>query len=68
MPNDDIRHLDPDRADVRPELLAHERERVVLRAPDGQALDGTLVVVPGVWGHARRIASGDWPPPGPSDD
>jgi hypothetical protein len=66
--HDDIRRLDPDRADVPPELLEREGERVVLCTPDGQELDGTLAVVAGVWGHARRIAAGDWPPPGPSGD
>jgi hypothetical protein len=64
--DDDIRRLDPDRADVPPELLEHDGERVTLRTPDGQALDGVLVVVPGVWGDARRLAAGDWPPPGPA--
>jgi hypothetical protein len=62
---DDIRRLDPDRADVPPELVEAEGRRVTLRTPAGELLEGTLVVVPGTWGHARRIAGDDWPPPGP---
>jgi hypothetical protein len=60
---DDVRHLDPDRADVPPEVLAREGERVTLWV-DGEPLEGTLVVVPGTWGHARRLEEG--PPPGPT--
>ena len=66
--DDDLRRRDPDRFDVPVELLEHEGERVTLRGPDGEELDGTLVVVAGTWGHARRSSGEDWPPPGPSDD
>lgn len=68
MLDDDDLPRDPDLDDVPPELLEHAGDRVVLRGPDGEELDGTLTVVAGVWGHARRSSGDDWPPPGPSDD
>jgi len=61
--DDDIRHLDPDRDDVPDELLEHDGERVLLWTDDGP-VDGTLVIAPQTWAHARRLEDG--PPPGPS--
>lgn len=45
-------------------LFAHDGQRVVLRTADGEELEWALVVVPGAWGHAWRVAGGNWPPPG----
>ena len=58
----DIDYLDPDRDDVPEELLEHEGERVFLVGEDG-VMDGTLVIVPQFWAHARRLEEGL--PPGP---
>jgi hypothetical protein len=59
--DDDIDRLDPDYDDVPEALLAHEGERVFLLTEDG-VMDGTLVIVPSLWGNARRLADGDLPP------
>jgi hypothetical protein len=54
---------DPDRDDVPPELLEHEGERVFLFDHEHGLMDGTLVVIPQFWAHARRRDEGL--PPGP---
>jgi hypothetical protein len=55
---------DPDYDDV-PEPLAELEGRRVLLWVDGQPpLEGTLVVVPGAWAHARRLEED--PPFGPA--
>ena len=59
--DDDIDHLDPDRDDVPASLLEHEGERVLLWT-DEAPLEGTLVIVPQLYGDARRMAEGDLPP------
>jgi hypothetical protein len=51
--------LDPDYDDVPDELAVREGRRVVLRTPDGEELDGVLVIVAGAWGHARRLSEGE---------
>ena len=56
---------DPDRDDVPPDLAALDGKQVTVTEtsgsrepevePDGTTTTATLVVAPGLWGHARRI-------------
>jgi hypothetical protein len=46
--------LDPDLVDVPPELVALNGQQVSTVEPDGTTTTSTLLVVPGLWGHARR--------------
>jgi hypothetical protein len=63
--DDDIRHLDPDYDDVPEDLAEHEGRRVLLWVDGQPPLEGTLVVAPGAWAHARRFEE-DPPPLGPA--
>jgi hypothetical protein len=62
--DDYIDHLDPDRDDVPPELLAHEGQQVLLWVDGEPPMPGTLVICPQFWAHARRLEEGL--PPGPT--
>jgi len=49
---------DPDLDDVPPDLAALDGSQVTLTEPDGTTTTATLVVAPGLWGHARRFRDG----------
>lgn len=57
LAGDDLSHLDPDWDDVPPELAARDGTQVLI---DGEP--GTLVVAPGLHGHARRLRDGFYDP------
>lgn len=50
---DDLRKRDPDWEDVPPELAARDGQQVCI---NGEV--GTLVIAPGLLGHARRLREG----------
>ena len=56
---------DPDRDDVPEELLEHEGEMVLVWVDGQPPTREVLVIVPQLYGDARRLAEGDMPP-GPS--
>lgn len=57
---DDLDDLppDPDLGDVPPELLEHDGQQVTATEADGTTTTSVLTVVPGLWGHARRLRDG----------
>jgi len=49
---------DPDLDDVPPDLAALDGQPVTLTDTDGTTTTSTVVIVPGLWGHARRVREG----------
>lgn len=50
----DAHALDPDWSDVPPEVAKLDGTEVTMTGADGSTTASTLVIVPGLWGHARR--------------
>ena len=55
---------DPDLDDVPPDLAALDGQPVTLTDTDGTTSTAVVVVVPGLWGHARRLREGFYDDPG----
>jgi len=59
---------DPDRDDVPLALLAQESKAVTFTADDGTTETATLVIVPALFAHSRRLREGFYNQPGGHDD
>ncbi len=57
FPTDDL-PADPDLDDVPPELLELDGQLVTVTDADGSTTTSTMVIVPGLWAHARRFRDG----------
>ncbi len=49
---------DPDLDDVPPDLAALDGKQITVTEPDGTTTTSTVLVVPELWGHARRYREG----------
>ncbi len=65
---DDDLPPDPDLDDVPRPLLAQEGKAVTFTADDGTTETATLVIVPSLFAHSRRLREGFYNQPGGHDD